>query len=182
VATFPIRIFGDPVLRQRAVEIDEIDAKIVRLSEEMVETMYAAPGLGLAAPQVGIERRMFVYDVGDGPETVINPKIVESRGEWEYEEGCLSVPDLHWTIIRPNEVHLVGYNLQGAEISVEAEELLGRVFQHELDHLDGILLLERLEKDERKQAMRILRDRALARADAYAAPGLAGLAGSTLDA
>jgi len=171
VATFPIRVFGDPVLRQRAVEIEEIDAKIVRLSEEMVETMYAAPGVGLAAPQVGIERRIFVYDVGDGAQAVINPKIVESSGEWEYEEGCLSVPDLHWTIVRPKQVHLVGYDLQGNELSIEADEYLARVFQHELDHLDGILLLERLEKDQRKQAMRVLRGRALA-----------GMAGSTLDA
>ena len=160
MAIFPIRVFGDPVLRQRAVEIKEIDAKIVRLSEEMIETMYAAPGVGLAAPQVGIERRIFVYDVGEGPRTVINPEIVESRGEWEYEEGCLSVPDLHWLIVRPKEVHLVGHDLQGNELSIEADELLGRVFQHELDHLDGILLLERLERDQRKQAMRVLRARA----------------------
>ncbi len=160
MAIFSIRVFGDPVLRQRAAEIEEIDAKIVRLSEEMIETMYAAPGVGLAAPQVGIERRIFVYDVGEGPMTVINPEIVESRGEWEYEEGCLSVPDLHWLIVRPKEVHLVGHDLQGNEISIEGDELLGRVFQHELDHLDGILLLERLEKDQRKQAMRVLRARA----------------------
>ena len=161
MAIFPIRVFGDPVLRQRAAEIKEIDAKIVRLSEEMLETMYAAPGLGLAAPQVGIERRIFVYDVGEGPVTVINPEIVESRGEWEFEEGCLSVPDLHWPIVRPKEVHLVGHDLQGNEISIEADELLGRVFQHELDHLNGILLLQRLDKDQRKQAMRVLRARAL---------------------
>jgi len=160
VAIFPIRVFGDPVLRQRAAEIEAIDSKIARLSEEMLETMYAAPGVGLAAPQVGIERRIFVYDVGDGPVTVINPEIVESRGEWEYEEGCLSVPDLHWPIVRPKEVHLVGHDLQGNELSIEADELLGRVFQHELDHLDGILLLERLERDQRKQAMRVLRARA----------------------
>lgn len=171
MATFPIRVFGDPVLRQRAVEIEEIDAKIVRLSEEMVETMYAAPGVGLAAPQVGIERRIFVYDVGEGARTVINPEIIESSGEWDYEEGCLSVPDLHWTIVRPKQVHLVGYDLQGNELSVEADEYLARVLQHELDHLDGILLLERLEKDQRKQAMRVLRGRALA-----------GMAGSNLDA
>jgi peptide deformylase len=162
MAIFPIRVFGDPVLRQRAAEIEDIDGKIARLSEEMIETMRDAPGVGLAAPQVGIERRIFVYDVGEGARTVINPEIVESRGEWEYEEGCLSVPDLHWTIIRPKEVHLVGRDLDGNEISVEADELLARVFQHELDHLNGILLLERLEKNQRKQAMRVLRARALA--------------------
>ena len=123
--------------------------------------MHDAPGVGLAAPQVGIERRIFVYDVGEGPQTVINPEIVESAGEWEYEEGCLSVPELHWPIIRPKEVHLVGLDLEGNEISVEADELLARVFQHEIDHLNGILLIERLDKDQRKQAMRILRARAL---------------------
>ncbi|MGA2529116.1 MAG: peptide deformylase [Acidimicrobiales bacterium] len=162
MAIFPIRVFGDPVLRQRAAEIDDIDGRIVRLSEEMVETMRDAPGVGLAAPQVGIERRIFVYDVGEGAQTVINPEIVESSGEWEYEEGCLSVPELHWPIVRPKEVHLVGLDLEGNEISVEADELLARVFQHELDHLNGILLLEHLDKDQRKQAMRVLRARALA--------------------
>jgi peptide deformylase len=167
VATFPIRIFGDPVLRQRAAEITEIDGRIAKLAEEMVETMYAAPGVGLAAPQVGIERRLFVYDIGEGPQTVVNPRIVESRGEWEYEEGCLSVPGLHWPILRPGEVHLVGYDVEGNEISIEADELLGRVFQHEMDHLDGILILERIEKDQRKDAMKILRERALARAELH---------------
>ena len=161
MAIFPIRVFGDPVLRQRAARIEEIDGKIVRLSEEMIETMRDASGVGLAAPQVGIERRIFVYDVGDGAQAVINPEIVESSGEWDYEEGCLSVPDLHWTIIRPMDVHLVGLDLEGNEISVEADELLARVFQHELDHLNGILLLEHLDKDQRKQAMRILRARAM---------------------
>ena len=161
MAIFPIRVFGDPVLRQRVAEVNEIDGKIVRLSEEMIETMRDAPGVGLAAPQVGIERRIFVYDVGEGAQTVINPEIVEASGEWEYEEGCLSVPDLHWTIVRPKEVHLVGRDLEGNEVSIEADELLARVFQHELDHLNGILLLEHLDKDQRKQAMRVLRARAL---------------------
>jgi peptide deformylase len=161
MAIFPIRVFGDPVLRQRAAEVEDIDSRIVRLSEEMIETMRDAPGVGLAAPQVGIERRIFVYDVGDGAQTVINPEIVESSGEWEYEEGCLSVPDLHWPIVRPKQVHLVGVDLQGNDVSIEADELLARVFQHELDHLNGILLLERLDKDQRKQAMRTLRARTL---------------------
>lgn len=160
MAIFPIRVFGDPVLRQRAAEIKEIDGRIVRLSEEMIETMRDAPGVGLAAPQVGIERRIFVYDVGEGAQTVINPEIIESSGEWEWEEGCLSVPDLHWPIIRPKQVHLVGLDLEGNEVSIEADELLA-VFQHELDHLNGILLLEHLDKDQRKQAMRVLRARAL---------------------
>jgi peptide deformylase len=159
VATFPIRLFGDPVLRQRAAEVEEIDGRVARLAEEMVETMYAAPGVGLAAPQVGIERRIFVYDIGDGPHTVINPRIVERSGEWEYVEGCLSVPDLHWPIMRANLVHMVALDLDGNEISIEGDELLGRVLQHELDHLDGILLIERLDRERHKQAMRVLRSR-----------------------
>jgi peptide deformylase len=159
VAIFPIRVFGDPVLRQRSAEIEEIDGKVARLSEEMVETLYSAHGVGLAAPQVGIERRIFVYDVGDGPKTVINPVIVESSGEWEYVEGCLSVPDLSWPIVRPMQVHMVGRDLDGNEVSIEGDELLGRVLQHELDHLDGVLLLQRLHKAQRKEAMRILRGR-----------------------
>src|SRR5260221_8333983 len=128
----------------------------------MIETMYDAPGVGLAAPQVGVGRRLFVYDVGDGPFTVINPEIVESSGEWVYAEGCLSIPDLSFDLVRPKEVHLRGLSLAGEEIDIEADELLARCFQHEVDHLDGILLLERLDPGQRREAMGILRRRSLA--------------------
>lgn len=161
MTTFRIRTFGDPVLRQRANEVEELDGSIERLVGSMVETMYEAPGVGLAANQIGIQKRIFVYDIGDGPKTVINPTIRESSGEWTYEEGCLSVPGLHWPIVRPNEVHLTGIDLDGNAISIEADELLGRVFQHEVDHLDGVLLLEHLDEDQRRQAKRTLRERAL---------------------
>src|SRR6202789_1229877 len=127
----------------------------------MINTMYDAPGTGLAANQVGVQRRIFVYDVGDGARTVINPRIIESDGEWTYEEGCLSIPGLSWDIVRPNTVHLVGLDLDGNEFSIEADELEGRVFQHELDHLDGILLVERLDPAQRKEALKILRGRTL---------------------
>jgi len=158
----PIRQYGDPVLTQRANEVEEIDGRLARLVEDMVDTMYEAPGTGLAANQVGVQRRVFVYDVGDGPRTVINPRIVETSGEWTYEEGCLSVPGLSWPIVRPDRVHLVGLDLDGNECSIEADTLEGRVFQHELDHLDGILLVERLDEDQRKEARRLLRTRVLA--------------------
>src|SRR6202044_3082222 len=118
-------------------------------------------GSGLAANQIGVQKRMFVYDIGEGPRTVINPRIVESDGEWTYEEGCLSIPGLSWEIVRPNTVHLVGLDLDGNELSIEADEIEGRVFQHELDHLDGILLVERLDADQRKEALKILRGRTL---------------------
>ena len=139
----------------------DIDAAVVALAESMIETMYEAPGSGLAANQVGVQKRIFVYDIGEGARTVINPRIVESDGEWSYEEGCLSIPGLSWDIVRPNAVHLVGLDLEGNELSIEASELEGRVFQHELDHLDGILLVERLDADQRKEALRILRARTL---------------------
>ena len=160
---YVIRVFGDPVLKQRAAEITDIDGTLARLVDDMVDTMYAAPGLGLAAPQVGVQKRLFVYDLGDGagPKTIINPTVSEHRGEWEYEEGCLSVPGLYFPIVRPKEVHLTGFDLDGNEVSIEADELQARLFQHELDHLDGVLLLEHLDKDQRKQALRALRDRNL---------------------
>jgi peptide deformylase len=161
VAPYTIRLFGDPVLRQRASEVDDIDATLVRLAGDMITTMHAAPGVGLAAPQVGVQKRLFVYDVGDGPAALVNPVIDESRGEWTFEEGCLSVPELSWPIVRPKEVHLKGFDLDGNEVSLEADELLARLFQHELDHLDGVLLLEHLDPDQQKEARRILRQRTL---------------------
>jgi peptide deformylase len=160
VPPYSIRVFGDPVLKQRAAEIDDVDGRLAALVEDMVATMYDAPGLGLAAPQVGVQKRLFVYDLQDeeGPKVIVNPVISEARGEWEYDEGCLSVPGLSWTIVRPKEVHLTGYDLDGNELSIEADELMARLFQHELDHLDGVLLLDRLDKPTRKEAMRTLRD------------------------
>jgi peptide deformylase len=158
MAPYNIRVVGDPVLRQRAAEITTIDGRLAKLADDMIVTMYDAPGVGLAAPQVGVEKRLFVYDVGEGPRTIINPVIVESDGEWSFEEGCLSVPGLSWDIIRPRLVHLVGLDLDGNEVSIEADEVLARCFQHELDHLDGVLLLERLDADTRKAALRTIRE------------------------
>jgi peptide deformylase len=161
MSSYAVRTIGDPVLRQVAAPVDSVDGALVRLVDDMVETMYDAVGAGLAAPQVGVQKRLFVYDVGDGPEVVINPTIVESAGEWYHEEGCLSIPDLRLGIVRPMEVHVTGVDLDGNDVSIEADEFLGRVFQHEVDHLDGVLMVERLDDDLRKQALRVLRDRAL---------------------
>jgi peptide deformylase len=161
MTSYSVRQYGDPVLKQVARPVDDIDGSLVRLVDDMVETMYAAEGAGLAAPQVGVQKRMFVYDIGDGPEVMINPTIVESDGEWYYDEGCLSIPGLRLGILRPERVHLRGLGLDGEELSIEADDFLGRVFQHEVDHLDGVLMVERLEDDMRKQALRVLRDRAL---------------------
>src|SRR2546426_1129582 len=131
MASYDIRVFGDPVLRQRATEIADIDEGVRRLAHDMIETMYAAPGVGLAAPQVGVQRRIFVYDAHDetGPHVVINPALDDHSGEWTYEEGCLSVPGLYWPIVRAKEVHLTGVDLDGNELSIHADELQARIFR-----------------------------------------------------
>jgi peptide deformylase len=161
MSAYSIRVYGDPVLKQVAREVDQVDGSLARLVEDMVQTMYDSEGAGLAAPQVGVQKRLFVYDVGEGPQAMINPTIVETDGEWYHDEGCLSIPGLRLGIVRPDRVHLTGFDLDGNEVSLEADEFLGRVFQHEVDHLDGVLMVERLEDDLRKQALRVLRDRAL---------------------
>lgn len=168
---FAIRVFGDPVLRRPAEPVEKVDDDLRQLVEAMFETMYKAPGVGLAAPQVGVQRRLFVYDAGDGPGVVLNPGLSDRRGEWSYNEGCLSVPDLHWPIVRAKQVHLSGTDLSGNELSIDADELLARVFQHEVDHLDGTLLIERLDPDQRREAMKVLRDRALDGANRPWTPG-----------
>lgn len=163
MSTTEIRVIGDPVLRTRATEVTEVTGALARLTEDMLTTMYDAPGIGLAAPQVGVQKRIFVYDWGEGPGVVVNPRIEGSDGEWVYEEGCLSIPGLTWEILRPKEVHLVGVDLDGNEVSIEADELPARLFQHELDHLDGVLLLDHLDLDQRREARLTLSELALAR-------------------
>jgi peptide deformylase len=161
VSAFDIRIYGDPVLRQRAADVDDIDGSLKQLVDGMVETMYAVPGLGVAAPQVGVSKRMFVYDVHDeeGAKVLINPTILESSGEWTYDEGCLSVPHLYFRVVRPKDVLLAGWDLDGNEVRIEATDVTARLFQHEADHLDGILVFEHLEPAQRKAGLRILRER-----------------------
>jgi peptide deformylase len=161
VATYVIRKFGDPVLKQRSRAVEEIDGALARLVDTMYDTMYDASGVGLAAPQVGVQRRLFTYDVGEGPEVLINPEIVESSGEWAFEEGCLSIPGYAFEVVRPRVVTVRGLDLEGNERTFEADDYLGRVMQHELDHLDGVLMLDRLDPDVRKQALRLMREREL---------------------
>ncbi|MBS1837977.1 MAG: peptide deformylase [Actinobacteria bacterium] len=173
-APYAIRIVGDPVLDQRAAEVVDIDGRFVKLVDDMFDTMYDAPGVGLAAPQVGVQKRFFVYDLGegDGGQVLINPVIEESDGEWEFTEGCLSVPGLHWDIVRPDRVHVTGVDLDGNPVELEADGFFGRVIQHELDHLDGILLLEHLTDEQRRDAKRAVRElRMSAAADPPAPPG-----------
>jgi peptide deformylase len=150
---YEIRTYGDPVLKSQSLAIENIDDKLVRLTDAMLDIMYDAPGIGLAAPQIGVQKQLFVYDIGDGAEVLINPVVVESSGEWVYEEGCLSIPGLYVEMVRPKEILLKGINIDGEEVSVEADELLARLFEHELDHLNGVLMFERMTPDQRTEAL-----------------------------
>ena len=163
MATYTIRVFGDPVLKRPTAPVTDIDGALVKLVDAMYDTMYDAPGVGLAAPQVGVQKRFFVYDVNDdsGPHVIFNPQVVEAEGEWTYEEGCLSLPGLAFEIARPKVVTVHGFDIDGKEVVIQGDELLGRVFLHEIDHLDGVLMLDRLDGDERKRAMRELREQGM---------------------
>lgn len=159
---YDVRVYGDPVLRSVAADVTDIDGALAAVCQDMFVTMYNEPGIGLAAPQVGIGQRFFVYDLGDDPRVLINPVVAESDGEWVYTEGCLSVPGLSWEITRPKQILITGYDLDGNEVSLEADELEARVFQHELDHLDGVLLVDRLDAETKQAAMKTLRETFLA--------------------
>ncbi|MCB2223932.1 MAG: peptide deformylase [Actinobacteria bacterium] len=157
MAIFPIRVYPDPVLRSPAAEVTDIDDDIRRLVDDMFETMYDAPGVGLAAPQIGIPLQVVVWDVGDGQHHLINPVMLETEGEWVFDEGCLSVPERYWPIERAAYARARGLNLDGEEIEYAGDELLGRVLQHEIDHVNGIVLLHRLPRRVRNQALRAMR-------------------------
>jgi len=161
MAIFPIRTYGDPVLRTKAANVDVVDDAIRRLVDDMIETMYDAPGVGLAAPQIGISKRVVVFDAGEGPKTLINPELLETSGEWTFDEGCLSVPGRFWSIKRAAFARARGLNERGKEVEYAGDELLGRVLQHEIDHLNGMLLIERLDRRSRKQVLKELREEAL---------------------
>ncbi len=154
----PIRIFGDPVLRQRAGEVTEFDDRLHRLAEDMMETMRASNGAGLAANQVGILKRVFTWETGEGHGAVINPTITfESEEIQEGEEGCLSFPGLFYPTQRPLHVHIDAQDVSGEDLTLHGEGLLARIIAHEIDHLNGILFIEHLARHDRKEAMRRIR-------------------------
>ena len=153
MAVRDIRILGDSALRVRCEDVASIDDEIRQLVDDLTQTMYAADGIGLAAPQVGIPLRVFVYDVREPdiePGVVINPRIVEAGGTIRDTEGCLSIPGLNETVERYAEVVVEGLDREGREIRIEARDLLSRCLQHENDHLDGILFIDRLSPLKRK--------------------------------
>lgn len=144
-----IREMGDAVLGKVCKEVKEITPRTLVLIEDMIDTMYEANGVGLAAPQVGILKRIVVIDVGEGPIILINPEILETAGEQTGTEGCLSVPGKAGTVTRPNYVKVRAYDENMEEVIYEGEELLARAFCHEIDHLDGHLYVEKVEGDLR---------------------------------
>lgn len=143
--------------------VGEIDAGVEKLVADLIETMYDAPGVGLAANQIGVSRAVAVFDAqdGNGAQVLINPEIVETAGEWTYEEGCLSVPGHFWSITRPEYVKVTSLNLDGDTVEHAGEALLGRVLLHEIGHLNGELLIDHLERSAQKAALRDLRLEAL---------------------
>jgi peptide deformylase len=156
----PLRFFGDQILRRVATEVADIDGDIVELGRRMLVTMDHEAGIGLAGPQVGRAQRLFVHGLADeAPPVLINPVIVESRGEWVYQEGCLSIPGLYFDVVRPKEIHVKAWGVDGEELDFDADELLARVIQHETDHLDGVLFVDRISGEDRQAAEAELRKR-----------------------
>jgi peptide deformylase len=149
-----IRTFGDPVLKTKASKVADIDGKVARLVDDMFDTLYTTDtGVALAAPQIGVQRQIVVWDIDDEPMAIINPEILESDGEFVYTEGCLSIPELYVEILRPNTVLVKGWTVDGEEVQIEADEFMGRMFQHEIDHLNGVLMFDRMTPDQRKEAL-----------------------------
>ena len=162
MAVLSIRTYPDPVLLRRSPPAAKFDGDLRRLAADMVETMHAAPGIGLAAPQVGVETRLAVIDLsaGEDPEGVhvlVNPEILASDGSGDELEGCLSIPDLSEKVTRPMRITVEAQDLDGKRVLFEAEDWLARAICHEIDHLDGILFVDRLRGLRKEKAQRVLR-------------------------
>lgn len=155
MAILGIRKYPDEVLKKKALPVDNIDREVKKLVSEMIETMHASHGIGLAAPQVGISKRIIVIDLSPiekdaSPIVIINPQILESDNLIDSEEGCLSIPGYRATIKRAGRVVVKGYDLEGKELLIEGTGLLARALQHEIDHLDGILFVDRMSAVKRE--------------------------------
>jgi peptide deformylase len=145
MAVLEIAKYGEPVLRVRCKSVERVTDETRRLIEDMIATMHAAPGVGLAAPQVRIPERLFVYDVGEGPGAIVNPEIVRQEGEVLGVEGCLSIPRLQGEVARAEKILVRGLDRHGKKVRLEVDDFLARVFQHEIDHLDGVLFIDRAD-------------------------------------
>jgi peptide deformylase len=160
VAVQPIRLFGDPILRTPAAPVVDFDKELRTLVRDLTETMLDAPGVGLAAPQVGVSLRVFTYhvDEAEGPGHLVNPTLDLSEEEQDGEEGCLSVPGLTFDTKRAWRVVAKGFDMHGEPVTLEGTDLLARCVQHETDHLDGILFVDRLDRAARKAALKAIRE------------------------
>ena len=154
----PIRLFGDPVLRTPAVPVADFDKELRRLVADLTDTMLAAPGAGLAAPQIGVGLRVFTWHVEGELGHLVNPVLDLSEEEQHGPEGCLSLPDLTFDCTRAMRVVARGFDQHGEPVSIEGHELLARAIQHETDHLDGIIFIDRLDAEQRKAAMKAIRE------------------------
>src|SRR5438477_9330437 len=163
MAILPIRIFPDPVLRESTSPVKVVDDSVRKLVADMTETMIDAPGVGLAAPQVGVQRRVLVYRAyeEDPVRALIDPEITKRDGEVTENEGCLSIPGLAYPVARAERITVRALDENGNTLEIEAEDFEARVIQHEVDHLDGVLYIDRIDPELRREAMRILRERAL---------------------
>jgi peptide deformylase len=158
VAIQPIRLFGDPVLRKPALEVVDFDKELRRLVEDLTDTMLDAPGAGLAAPQLGVGLRVFTWNVDGQVGHLVNPSLELSEETQDGLEGCLSIPELTLECRRALSVVAHGFDLHGEPVTIEGSQYLARAIQHETDHLDGVLFIDRLDSDARKQAMRAIRE------------------------
>lgn len=152
-----VRYLGDPVLREMCQEVATVDDEVGALVDDLLETMYAEDGIGLAAPQIGVTLRVFVYDVRDDeiePGVLVNPRIVEATGKQKEVEGCLSIPGLDEVVERSGRVVVEGLGRDGEAVRVEAEGLLSRCLQHENDHLDGVLFVDRVSPLKRRMLLK----------------------------
>ncbi len=158
MAIQPIRLLGDPVLRQRAVEVVDFDKELRTLVSDLTDTMLDAPGAGLAAPQIGVGLRVFTWFVEGEVGHLVNPVLDPSEEEQFGEEGCLSIPDLSFDCTRALSVVARGFTMYGEPVTIEGSDLLARAIQHETDHLDGVLFIDRLDAATRKAAMKAIRE------------------------
>lgn len=158
MAIQPIRLFGDPVLRTRAEPVVDFDVELRRLVKDLSDTMMDAPGVGLAAPQLGVSLRVFTYFVDDELGHLVNPELDLSAEEQDGLEGCLSLPGIEYDCVRAERVVGKGFNQYGDPVVIEGSDLLARCIQHETDHLDGILFIDRLDRAARKAAMKAIRE------------------------
>jgi peptide deformylase len=165
MAVLPLVTLPDPRLRLKSEPVDKITDEVRKLAEDMLETMYDAPGVGLAAPQVGIASRFFVFDDGEtGPRFLANARLVEPEGENLRDEGCLSIPGPFSPTVRAERITARGQDLKGRDVEIRAAGLLARILQHESDHTEGVLYIDRLDDEARREVMRMMREQELRRA------------------